>query len=276
MTQPSTSSNSDSVPFRLIRPQGDRLVPILLSSPHSGVEFPELQTIPKNAFIKRPPDTDWFIDELYEFAPKIGITVISACFSRYVVDLNRSADTERNLYTDRAVTAVVPTASFDGLELYEGSPPSDEEVRERVARFHEPYHRAIAQHLDELKSRFGRVLLFDAHSIRRSVPTISPRPFPDLIVGTRDGGSCAKEISEALFSSLRGGGYEVSSNSPFKGGEITRSFGKPDQNQHALQLEMSQDVYMDENDRSLDAERASKIRSTLEGALVRLSEVLAG
>ena len=102
--------------------------------------------------------------------------------------------------------------------------------------------------MQERLDEFGVCLLWDAHSIRRFVPTIQSEPFPDLILGDNDEKSADKKIIEIALSNLKNGKYEVNHNAPFKGGNITRSFGKPENNIHALQLEMAKTNYMDDDE----------------------------
>lgn len=57
------------------------------------------------------PDTDWRVDELYDFAGNLGATVLKANYSRYVADLNRPPD-GASLYPGRLVTDVCPLELF--------------------------------------------------------------------------------------------------------------------------------------------------------------------
>ncbi len=122
---------------------------------------------------------------------------------------------------------------------------------------------------------FGKVLLWDAHSIRRFVPTIRSEPFPDLILGDNDEKSAGKEIIEIALSNLKKGEYGVNHNSPFKGGFITRSFGKPEKDIHALQLEMVKSHYMDDDELNFNEDRANEMRKVLRPVFERLVEFLA-
>ncbi|HEU5291933.1 MAG TPA: N-formylglutamate amidohydrolase [Cyclobacteriaceae bacterium] len=263
--------------FQVITPSSDR-VPILLSVPHCGVEFPpEIKSRYKQSFIQSPDDTDWFVHRLYDFAPAMGITLIHAVYSRWVIDLNRDPQS-KPLYTDgRIITALCPTTTFFGESIYvdERKELEDEEVRRRVELYYDPYHKKIQELLDDLKSEFGKVLLWDCHSIRQLVPTINKEKFPDLILGDADGTSASPGLIETAISGLESGDYGFSHNHPFKGGYITRHFGKPLENQHALQLEMTKVNYMDDAEKKYDATRANKMRNMLKSTLGALVEQLA-
>lgn len=193
-----------------------------------------------------PPDTDWFIDELYSFAPDLGITLISARYSRYVIDLNRDPESKPLYHDGRTVTELVPTKTFDGDAIYLGRVPNADEIKERKKIYYDPYYEKIELVLQDLKSEFGKVLFFDAHSIRRVVPSIRKEPFPDLILGDQNGKTASSLYSDTALRALRESKFEVSYNDPFRGGNLTRHFGRPEEGIHALQLEMCQDLYMDE------------------------------
>lgn len=252
-------------PFFIIEPTIHK-VPIILSVPHSGVEFPvELQAHYRAEIVPQPDDTDWFVHDLYNFAPSLGITVIHAKYSRLVIDLNRDPDS-KPLYNDgRIITELVPKTDFLGNEIYADKKfvPNDEEVKRRLIKYYWTCYEKIESLLQERLDEFGQVLLWDAHSIRRFVPTIRSEPFPDLILGDNDEKSAGKEIIEIALNKLRAGKYGVNHNSPFKGGHITRYFGKPERNIHALQLEMAKVHYMDDDELTFNDSRAIEMRKVL-------------
>ncbi|NMH28165.1 N-formylglutamate amidohydrolase [Flavobacterium silvaticum] len=256
--------------FNVIKPSGNR-VPIVISSPHSGTFFPEdIKRRIKPDLAAKPDDTDWFIDTLYDFAPALGITMITANYSRWVIDLNRDPK-QAPLYSDgRVITGLVPTTDFNGLPLYDYGVPDDAEIEERVSRYFVPYHSKIDELLNELHSEFGKVLLWDAHSIRQFVPGIRSEKFPDLILGDNDLNSASSAIIATAFETLNKGGYKLEHNNPFKGGYITRSFGNPGGNFHALQLEMAKINYMDDSETAYNKERADKMRTLLQSTFENL------
>src|SRR5688572_10106708 len=105
-------------PFKVISPTSVR-IPILISVPHCGIQFPdELKQELVPSLIAKPDDTDWFVDKLYDFAPAIGITMITAVYSRWVIDLNRDPES-KPLYNDgRMITGLCPTTNFLAQPLY--------------------------------------------------------------------------------------------------------------------------------------------------------------
>ena len=260
--------------YKLIQPSVKR-VPVLLSIPHAGTFFPSNLREEFKEELLPPDDTDWFVDQLYDFASSLGITVISANYSRWIVDLNRNPNAVP-LYNDgRLITGLCPSTDFLGTPIYEDERVlvEEKETVRRTKLYFEPYHQKIQDLMDDLKAEFGSVLLWDCHSIRRIVPTISADAFPDLILGSADGTSADSAFISATLDVLSEG-FNVSHNSPFKGGFITRRFGQPENSQHALQLEMSKDLYMDNSETRYDKQRAEKIQFTLKKCLNNIIDLL--
>ncbi|MDZ4714951.1 MAG: N-formylglutamate amidohydrolase [Cytophagales bacterium] len=252
-------------------------VPILLSVPHCGTDFPEeVSGHYDPRLIKSPDDTDWFVDRLYDFAPDLGITLISARVSRWVIDLNRDPE-EKPLYHDgRLITGLCPTTTFLGESLYKDKRTSVEkgEVQRRLEAYYKPYHIAISEILDNMVAASGRALLWDCHSIRQEVPTIHKGKFPDLILGDADGTSASPGLIEAALGVLDHSTYQTRHNFPFKGGYITRHFGKPAANRHALQLEMTKVNYMDASEKVYDVAKADEMKGLLKNVFLKLIEQL--
>lgn len=246
-------------------------VPILISSPHSGTHFPpEVAAQLTDDAVTNPDDTDWFIDQLYGFATEMGITMITANYSRWVIDLNRDPES-KPLYNDgRVITGLVPFTDFNGNPLYKDATPDEAEIQRRVDTYYTPYHKRIQELLQELKDEFGYAILFDAHSIRQRVPGIQEAPFPELILGDNDETSAAPQVIQAALSALEASNYEVTHNFPFKGGYITRSFGKPSENIHALQLEMAKVNYMNESETAYSEANAEALQPTLQQVFTNL------
>lgn len=263
-------------PYQINIPKGPK-APILLSVPHCGVEFPaELRSAFDPKLSAKPDDTDWFVDKLYDFAPGMGISMISAVYSRWVIDLNRDPES-KPLYNDgRIITALCPATDFFGNPIYadQRKEVDPQEVNRRLGNYYHPYHKKLSELLTGLKEEFGKVLLWDCHSIRQFVPTIHKEKFPDLILGDADGTSASPGLIEAALSGLEASGFEVKHNYPFKGGYITRNFGKPTEDQHALQLEMSKLQYMDDMEQDYHTGRAEKMRDVLKATFEKLIDAL--
>ncbi|MGH8193119.1 MAG: N-formylglutamate deformylase, partial [Woeseiaceae bacterium] len=212
---------------------------LLVSIPHDGREIPDGIAARMTAEGLAIPDTDWHVGRLYEFVEALGAGVIAANYSRYVVDLNRSPQDEA-LYPGQISTGLCPLQTFAGHDLYkDGGGVDAREGQARVARYWEPYHARIAERLAEIKEEFGYALLWDAHSLRSSVPRLFTGELPDLNIGTNDGSSCPAIVQQGIAEAAAATPYTSVVNGRFKGGYITRHYGRPEDGVYAVQLELA-------------------------------------
>jgi N-formylglutamate deformylase len=222
-------------------------VPLLISMPHPGLQLTETVKAGLVTDALSLPDTDWHIPRLYDFAHEMGASVLAAEYSRFVIDLNRPSD-DKPLYAG-ATTGLFPSTLFEGDPLFhEGLTPSKEERATYLEQIWTPYHDTLQQELARLRDEFGYALLFDAHSIRGHIPHLFDGRLPDFNLGTFNGASCDEGLAkkaEAICAAA-GDNYSHVLNGRFKGGHITRHYGDPANNIHALQLELTQSTYMDE------------------------------
>lgn len=221
-------------------------LPLLISMPHAGLRLTPAVEQGLVAQARELPDTDWHIPRLYDFAHSLGASVLAAQYSRFVIDLNRPAD-DRPLYAG-ATTGLFPCTLFEGAALFEaGQAPDYAERAGYLENIWKPYHQAIATELRRLQQTFGYALLWDAHSIRSQVPRLFDGRLPDFNLGTFDGASCAPELASVLAEVCAAQpAYSHVLNGRFKGGHITRHYGDPARRIHAVQLELTQRCYMDE------------------------------
>ncbi|WP_114239194.1 N-formylglutamate deformylase [Dyella sp. C9] len=244
--------------------------PLLISLPHDGSHVPEAIAARMHPHGQRSVDTDWHMARLYSpLAEALGASLLHPLASRYVVDLNRPADGQA-LYPGRRETGLVSTIGFDGEPLYlEGQEPSSEEIQQRVNAYWRPYHDALSQELERLLAEHGRVVLWEGHSIRSRVPMLFEGQLPDLNVGTADGASCSAGLQQRLSGVLQAQSrYSHVVNGRFKGGYITRHYGNPPKGVEAVQLEMAQVNYMDEDSFAYDEAKAAEVQLTI-GRLLR-------
>ena len=221
-------------------------LPLLISMPHLGTAIPADCESSLCDIAALRQDTDWHLDKLYAFAVDMGASVIRAKVSRYVIDLNRPPSGE-SLYPGQTTTGLCPTDTFRGEPLYHaGQQPDAAEVNRRLSTYWQPYHLQLATELARLKAAHGQVLLWDAHSIASVLPRLFDGQLPDLNFGTADRRSCAPELMAAVIDVAREAPFSHVVNGRFKGGHITRHYGQPDQQVHAIQLEMAQLLYMQE------------------------------
>ena len=225
-------------------------LPLLVSMPHPGTYVPPEVEARLTDVAKTVPDTDWHMPRLYDFLQDLDVSVIEATHSRYVIDLNRAPD-NRALYAGASNTELCPLKTFDMDEIYlDGQAPDEAEVAARREKYWQPYHDRLAEELAAIKARHGFALLWDAHSIRSVLPRFFEGRLPDLNLGTADGQAAAPGLLDLLGAVARDAeplGYSHAANGRFKGGYITRSHGKPDAGIHAVQLELTQCTYMDED-----------------------------
>ena len=249
--------------------------PLLVSMPHIGTEIPaELATVfnPRALAVE---DTDWHLAQLYDFLPELGASILMPRFSRYVIDLNRPPD-DAPMYPGASNTELCPTRFFTGDALYRpGCEPNQAEQAARRDTYWSPYHTALGDEIRRIKARYGYALLWDAHSIRSQISWLFEGRLPDLNVGTASGASADASIAQAVMEAIANRSNlppDVTSvlNGRFKGGYITRRYGAPQHRVHAVQLEMCQLLYMQEQQPfAFDVTLAIQIRPLLKSVVTR-------
>ncbi|MFP5394264.1 MAG: N-formylglutamate deformylase, partial [Gammaproteobacteria bacterium] len=204
-------------------------VPLLVSIPHAGTDIPDdIAARLTPAGLERA-DTDWHLDRLYGFAAELGASVLAARWSRYVIDLNRPPE-DFNLYPGLDTTGLCPVDTFARAPLYlDELVPDQAETGQRLARYWQPYHAQLQAELNRLLAIHGRVVLWDAHSIASTVPRFFDGRLPDLNFGSAQGASCAPALEDVVLARARANGsFSIAHNGRFKGGYITRHYGRPD------------------------------------------------
>ena len=246
---------------------------LIISIPHAGTFVPQDIKSRFTDIAHHVPDTDWFVPQLYtEYAEENDVTVISANYSRYVVDLNRPAD-GTPLYPGQASLPICPPQSFDGENIYQdGAEPTADEIEDRIAAYWQPYHDEIRTQIARIKEQHGYAILYDAHSIRQTVPRLFDGALPVLNLGTVNGKSCHSEIEHAANTAAQNSDYDCILNGRFIGGYITRHYGNPDAQVHALQMELAQSAYMDEDTVNYDEEKAEKLKTVLSRILNAMTD----
>jgi len=253
--------------------------PLLVSLPHDGTALPNDLAARMTPTAQRVPDTDWHVSRLYAFARELGASMIVPACSRYVVDLNRPPD-DVSLYPGQNTTGLCPLVQFSGEPVYlPGQEPAPDEIAGRVKRYWRPYHDELAAEIQRIKSVHGRVVLWEGHSIRSVVPFLFDGRLPDFNLGTADGASCTAGLQRKLVTELESQRkFSFVANGRFKGGYITRQYGDSINGVDAIQLELAQCNYMDEDSFDYAPDRAAPtqalISRLLDAALQALRAML--
>lgn len=217
-------------------------LPIVASIPHTGTLVPqEVQKLFINQSVAQLPMTDWLLHELYDFLPELGISFIAANYSRYVIDLNRSL-VPIELYPGRFETKLVADKDFQGNRIF-STYPKNEQIEIYIRTIYRPYHDALDKLLKTSINTHGEVYLFDLHSIAKDATIIHAELDKDIYLGNRDNQSCSAACLDSVASECLKQDITIQKNTPYKGGFITHHYGLND-NVHALQIEMNQNLYM--------------------------------
>ena len=247
---------------------------IVLGQPHGGTHVPETIFGRLNDRGQRLDDTDWHINQLYDGLLD-GVTVVRSCIHRYVIDANRDP-AGVSLYPGQNTTALCPTTDFDGEQIWQkGEAPSKDEILNRRDGFHTPYHQALAEELDRVKSHHGVAILYDCHSIRSRIPFLFDGELPVFSIGTNESTTCAKNIEATVLEVCNSTvDFNTVVNGRFKGGWTTRHYGQPQTHIHAIQMELAQRAYMNESfPWPYRPDRADKIRPYLSKTLNALNKL---
>ena len=117
------------------------------------------------------------------------------------------------------------------------------EAQARVRDCWQPYHDALALLIEQTRAQFGCCLLIDCHSMPAGAGRTGG---PDFVLGDAHGTACMPQITALVERVLGGCGYDVRRNDPYAGGYVTRHYGRPRDDVHALQIEVARRLYMDE------------------------------
>jgi formiminoglutamase len=231
--------------------------------PHPGTGLPDEVHAALNETGRAVPDTDWRMRQLYAFTECFQPTIVEAHLSRYVIDLNRDPSGV-SLYPGQATTDLVPTTTFDGAPIWT-TPPTEAEIARRRAAYFQPYHDALEAEIARVKAAHGWCLLWDCHSIKSAIPRLFPGTLPTLNLGTNNGASCAPAVEAAAVTAMARQPLTQVANGRFKGGWITRHYGRPDAHVHAIQMEIALSAYLTEEAPpwSFDDAKAASLQGAL-------------
>jgi N-formylglutamate deformylase len=238
--------------------------PLIISVPHSGTDLPAPFADQLLSMELARADTDWHVDQLYEFATELGATVIRTSISRSIIDVNRDPS-GASLYPGQTTTGLCPVTSFGGDALYApGDEPDDAEIEARRSVFFDPYHATLDAEIARLRAIHPAIVVYDAHSIASRVPRLFDGALPQFNIGTNGGVTCALALTAAIAGHC---GDDTIVDGRFRGGWITRRLGNPTHGVHAIQMELAQRGYLDEPGTDWNAARAKPLQHML-GAIL--------
>jgi N-formylglutamate amidohydrolase len=231
-------------------PRGD--LPVLLSVPHSGRDYPDW--LVALAAAGKPSLTtleDPLVDRLVWRALQRGCGAVIARTPRAAVDCNRSEDEVDPSVVDGARRGRVSARARGGLGIIPARTQqhgylwrraiTTSQLDERLSQAYRPYHEAIEAQLALMMERFGCALLLDCHSMPPP-----PSGVPAIVLGDCRGRTADGWISAEAVAICGRLGFEAGLNDPFAGGHVIERHSKPHTGIHALQLEIDRRCYLDQ------------------------------
>lgn len=249
--------------------------PIILGLPHTGTHVPDDINSRLNDNGLLLADTDWHLHRLYDGLLE-GATTVRTTVHRYCIDVNRDP-AGASLYPGQNTTTLIPMTDFDGKPIWKAEEePREEDIGERIARFHRPYHDALAAEVERIKALHGVAVVYDCHSIRSLIPFLFDGRLPDFNIGTDLGKTCDGCIEASVVQSTsEAQGFTSVLNGRFRGGWTTRHYGKPETGSHAIQMELAQHRYLASEavPFNYDETRAAQTRAHLKTILERIEQI---
>jgi N-formylglutamate deformylase len=242
------------VSFRVIAPRAAETA-VVVEVPHAGLAVDALTMPTLSAPVRSiGVDADLYVDQLYAGAPDVGATLLCADYSRYVCDLNRSEQDVDPLAASGGAAQRAPHGLI-WRDTTEGQraryqPLSRDELERRLATFYRPYHQCLAELLAAKRAKFGFVVLLAGHSMpSRGRPGHSDtgRDRADVVPGSRGRTTAASVVIDTPERVAQPRGWSVVHDDPYRGGFTTAFYGRPERQQHALQVELSRRLYMNES-----------------------------
>ena len=263
--------------------------PLVLDSPHSGTCYPaDFGSACDLATLRRAEDTH--VEKIYAFAPALGVAWVEAHFPRIYLDANRDTtelDTTLldGVWTDpispdpkvlskvRLGKGLIWKFTDEGEAIYKRQ-LTVAEVRARIDRCWRPYHAAVAQAIDAAHARHGYSIHINCHSMP-AVSASHATEFPglvhaDFVIGDRDGTTASPALSALVCEHLRGCGYSVEYNHPYKGVELVRRYSNPAAHRHSIQIEINRKLYMDESTLAQWPEGMARLQADLRALVDKL------
>lgn len=226
-------------------------IPVLLSIPHSGRDYPDwLLREARHGRRALQSLEDPLVDRLAWRALAAGFGAVIARTPRGAIDCNRSPD-------ELDPASIVPDSNLPfaplgprarhGLGIIASrthhhgplwrTPLARDRFEQRLATVHTAYHDALDAQLARLANEHGTVLLLDLHSM----PPARREP---VVIGDRHGASAAPWLADAAAQIATRSGFRAIRNDPYAGGYIVERHGRPAAGFHAIQVEIDRSAYL--------------------------------
>lgn len=244
--------------------------PVILAMPHAGTDLPDDVRESLNERGRSLADTDWHINYLYDkLLP--NTTIIGTKIHRYAIDVNRDP-TGVSLYPGQNTTSLVPLTDFDGANIWSRT-PTIAEISVRLNDYHAPYHATLKAEIKRIRAIHGYVILYDCHSIRSRIPYLFDGYLPDFNIGTNQSTTSDPKIEQCVVDICgKTSGYTSVCNGRFKGGWTVRHYGQPTKGVHAIQMELAQRAYLEDEvpPWTYSTAKANRLRVELKKVLMTL------
>ncbi len=241
-------------PFSVFEPEAGEC-PLIVEVPHAGLYVdPETLATLAASGQAMGRDADLYVDQLYADAPALGATLLVAHASRYVCDLNRGrAEVDALTVRGGAGRAnphgLIWRSTTDGTAALVDGPLPYSELERRLHDFYDPYHAALKGLIERKRARFGYAILLCAHSMpsvgkssRAGVTSVRA----DVVPGTRQRTTASAAVIRTTERLAQARGLSLAHDNPYSGGFSTGHYGRPRHGVHAIQVELSRRLYMNE------------------------------
>lgn len=275
--------------YRISRPR-ELASGVVFSSPHSGRYYPpDFVAASRLEARALRASEDAFVDDLFSDVVDFGAPLIAAVAPRAYIDLNRAPGDLDPVLIDGASArpanarvaaglGVIPRIVAEGVPIYHGR-LSLEEARQRLSRWHAPYHRGLVEQILQARRRFDRVLLIDCHSMPSGASAGGGRfaqasaNAPEIVLGDRFGASADPDLVDDVERAFASAGFRVARNAPFAGGYITERYGRPSAGVSALQIEIDRGLYLDQS-RVSPGEGFAELKRALRPVIERICDLI--
>jgi N-formylglutamate deformylase len=268
----------------ILSPPTVHAVPVVFDSPHSGTWYPpDFNHVVDRELLRQAEDTH--VEKLFTAGPLHGATLIAANFPRSYIDANRSLlDIDNALLdapwpgplnpsrkTEKGI-GLVWRKLDSGHDIYDRK-LSVAELSQRIRDYYSPYHSAVRNAINEAAEHYGAAWHMNCHSMPAVSGQISEEgpgvARADFVLGDRDGTTCSADFTQFVAGELRGFGYDVKINDPYKGVELVRAYSDPANHRHSLQIEINRKLYMNEKTREMN-EHFAQLKAHLDQLIAAL------